>query len=399
MNNKLITHDKPPDSSSSYLAGRMLSNLKSAKRHLNLISRKLSYLVFNIREIIQTRTIQKRKLEKLKCSQWKNLIVFLVPQPKKVTGGVMQIYSLQRITQEYFRNSRTGTLICWIPGEGINLSKHGGFKNDITVFPLTLVLKSIPANCRILLHLPEFATVRILNNLGRKRLFKLRDIHRLRLNILNQNTEVMLAPEELSDIKTLFPDLTCTVGNAVWASDTERERLGIPLHVVPTWYYPDDAPWQPYESKSDLMIVSPDRHPAREMVLEAIHAALPGLEIRVIQGLEYEQYLDLEKRAKWSLTFGEGLDGYFYGPVLRGGIAFAVRNGTFDLLQKKSFKTLYDSYDDMINHIANDISILDNKISYESYNSELRTPLLAVLGPDRTSRAMTAYYKGNLTQP
>ncbi len=311
----------------------------------------------------------------------------------------MQIYSLHGMTQEHFQDSSTGTLICWIPGEGISLYKHEGFKNDITVFPLGLVLDSISPDCKILLHLPEFAATRILNNLGVKRLSYLRNNHGLRLNILNQNAEVMLTPEELMEIKNLFPDLTCTVGNSVWASNSERERLGIPLHVIPTWYYPDDAPWQPYESKKDLMIVSPDRHPARKMVLDALHAHLPDIEIRVIQGLEYEKYLDLEKRAKWSLTFGEGLDGYFYGPVLRGGIAFAVRNSTFDLLPKKTYKTLYDSYEDMTEHIASDIRILDSKNRYESYNGELRTPLLSVLGRDRTFTAMSAYYEGSLSLP
>jgi len=54
-----------------------------------------------------------------------------------------------------------------------------------------------------------------------------------------------------------------------------------------------------------------------------------GLSVQIIRNLTYDQYKSLVSRAKWALTFGEGLDGYFIEPVFSGAIAFAVYNEQF----------------------------------------------------------------------
>jgi hypothetical protein len=53
---------------------------------------------------------------------------------------------------------------------------------------------------------------------------------------------------------------------------------------------------------------------------------LPELEIQVGRDTPFEKYVALEKKAKWSLTFAEGMDAYFIGTFLRGGRGFAVYN-------------------------------------------------------------------------
>ena len=347
----------------------------------------------------ESRRVQRNTIKQLGYGSCKKLIVFFIPSIQRVTGGTLQIFTLHRLTREFFKNTKTDALICWLPGGGWDLHHFDGFDNEVTIFPLEMVLRACNSNCELMFHLPEFAAFRVLERIGWKRLTQYREKHGLQINILNQNIEVMLDSSHLDRIKKIFPDLTCTAGNPAWASKSERQRLNIPIHVLPTWYYTDDAPWQPYESKKNLMIVSPDTNPHRDLILGALHNALPELEIQVIQGLKYEKYIELERAAKWSLTFGEGLDGYFYGPVLRGGVAFAVRNGTFDLPGLEDLKTVYQSYEIMAEHIAADIRALDNTEAYEAYNEIVRSPLAHVLGRDRTADTLAAFYRNELSFP
>lgn len=347
----------------------------------------------------KSRRVQRDVIRQLNYAECDKIVFFFIPGAKRVTGGTLQIFTLYRLTRDIFKDTKTDALICWIPGEGRDLHSYDGFDNEVTVFSLDMVLNTCGSECELLFHLPEYAAMRILEHIGWERLVVLREQHSLQINILNQNIEVMLERTHLDQIKKIFPDLTCTAGNPVWASESERRKLDIPIHALPTWYYPDDAPWQPYESKKNLMIVSPDSDPHRELVLKTIRCALPELEIQVIKGLKYEQYLKLERMAKWSLTFGEGLDGYFYGPVLRGGVAFAVRNGTFDLPGLENVATVYDSYKHMADRIVADIQALDSKAAYEGYNAMVRQPIASVLGRVRTSDALVAFYQGNLSLP
>ncbi len=337
--------------------------------------------------------MQSQALMERQVGRRKKLVIFFIPGIQRVTGGVLQIFSLHRMTRELLGGVDTDTLICWLPGEGWDSHHFDGFSNDVTVFPLEMVLDTIATDCELMFHLPEYATAAFIKHVGMRRLARLRAAHRLRINILNQNIESMAAPRLVAGLKRMFPDLCCTAGNPAWATEEEQRRLNIPIHVLPTWYYPDDAPWLPYEAKRNLMIVSPDRNPHRERVLGAIGEALPDLEIKVIQGLKYEQYLEFERAAKWSLTFGEGLDGYFYGPVLRGGISFAVSNGTFDLPGLETIRTAYADYEVMAARIAADIRDLDSKERYEAYNRTVREPFLRAFGRERTATGLSAFYR------
>ena len=142
----------------------------------------------------------------------------------------------------------------------------------------------------------------------------------------------------------------------------------------------------------NLLIVSPDPSPHRERVLNTIRSSLPDLEIRTIQSMPFEEYTKLEQDAKWSITFGEGCDGYFYGPAMRGGVGFAVYNETFTGWSIDEWQTLYRSYDDMIAHIAADMRELDQQSKYESYSKRLRERFSKYRSYDALRRQLADFY-------
>jgi hypothetical protein len=83
------------------------------------------------------------------------------------------------------------------------------------------------------------------------------------------------------------------------------------------------------EAKKDLVPVAPDPSPYRERVLDLLAMAWPWPRVHAAQGIRFEEYLKLARSAKWSLTFGEGLDDDFTAVALGGGVGFAVYNEDF----------------------------------------------------------------------
>jgi hypothetical protein len=126
-----------------------------------------------------------------------------------------------------------------------------------------------------------------------------------------------------------FGRVTCTTAHEAYTNSATREAMGVPLHRLSVCVGPEYYSLSGYRDKEPLLIVSPDPQPLKEKVLHRIAQACPDLTIKIIENLSYGDYRKLARRAKWSLTFGEGLDGYFLEPVFSGGVSFAVFNDRF----------------------------------------------------------------------
>jgi hypothetical protein len=211
---------------------------------------------------------------------------------------------------------------------------------------------------------------------------------------------MMPGPEFLLRLTQAVAEVTCTTAHPSYSTGEYRLHLGIPCHHIPAWMYPDDAPATVHSSKRNLMIVSPDPNPHREAVLGLIAARFPSLEIRVIQGMRFQDYLELERAAKWSLTFGEGMDGYLLGIFLRGGVGFAVYNETFFTEEYRALRTIYPSYEILLERIADDIRLFDaDKDLMTAYNSAARSLITRTWGPTKTRAALAAFYRREWTAP
>ena len=106
------------------------------------------------------------------------------------------------------------------------------------------------------------------------------------------------------------------------------------------------------------------------MVLEIIATKFPQLQLQVIRNLSYEDYRRVISKAKWAITFGEGLDFYFIESIFSGGISFAVYNEKFFTKDFNNLQTVYPDYETLIQNICKDIIRLDNKKSYTEYQRD-----------------------------
>lgn len=344
--------------------------------------------------------IQAASLWRRRVSKARKVIIFLVPGDEYISGGILSIFSLYRFSQTLSAVHQAEVLMCFFPGEGRHTYHYVLFKNDVIIYPFNLALAMCFRAEQIQLHVPEYALPIVVERIGPGRLAQLRSNQDLRLNILNQNTMGMPADVFLDQLRTTLPEhLTCTTAHPSYSTEAHRRRWKMPVHHLPGWTYPDAAPATGYETKRDLMLVSPDASPHRAAVLNKIAEELPRLKIQVISGMRFEDYLKLASVAKWSLTFGEGMDDYFLSTFYRGGVGFAVYNDFFFTPEFKALRTVYPDWKTLALKIIDDIKALDNKPAMESYNTAVRPLIINIWSYDKTLAALEAFYRGNYTFP
>jgi hypothetical protein len=366
---------------------------------LRLPKRVIRRLIPRFVRVAIARTVQHAGLCRERAASSRKLILFLVPGQEIICGGVLSIFSLYRLSRSLEDVHKSHVLMCFLPGEAGYTLRYRKFKNDVLIYPLEMVLRTCRDASEVLLHVPEYAVPLVMSRLGKEGLADLRQRCGLKINILNQNVLMMPDLAVVQSLKEIIPDLTCTTAHPRYSTPEQRRYWGVPMHHLPAWYHPGEVVPRPFETKQDLMIVSADRNPHREAVLDTLAKSLPHLEMRIISGIPFEEYLRLERAAKWSVTFGEGMDTYFQGVFFRGGVGFAVYNDKFFTPEYRGLRTVYPSYDAMQERIVEDIKSLDNKSAMESYSAQVRSLLAGGWGPDRTRSALEAFYRGQLTYP
>jgi len=331
------------------------------------------------------------------CSS--KVIIFLLPGYEHVCGGILSIFNLYRFSCELSAVHNSKVLMCFYPGQGKGKWRYQSVDGSITIYPFWLILATCLQLTQMQLHVPEYALQGIVERLGRRRLTRLRLVRGININILNQN--ILLNPPDafIKSLREQLPELTCTTAHPSYSTMQFRRKWGIPVHHLPAWTYPNDPVANGYEEKRDLLIVSPDPSPHREAVLRKITTALPQLQMQIIENMPFEKYLQLAQVAKWSLTFGEGLDDYFIGTFFRGGVGFAVFNQEFFTSEFKGLRTVYSDWETLDARIIGEIESLDNKEAMESYSAQVRFLITQTWSYDRTRSALREFYQGNFTLP
>jgi len=170
-----------------------------------------------------------------------------------------------------------------------------------------------------------------------------------------------------------FGTLTCSTAHEAYSTQQTRDRFAVPLPSNVVYISPEQYRRTGYEAKENILVVSQDAHPLREEVLRRIKAGHPQLRVQVVQDLTYTAYKRLISRAKWTLTFGEGLDGYFIEPIFSGGIAFTVFNERFFTPEFASVKVVYHSWEELMSSLPGDIEQLDKSCRIHNCVETART--------------------------
>lgn len=318
-----------------------------------------------IRERI-IKEIQTRRLSKLYNPNARSLVIFLTQGFNQVNGGIISINSIYDESCKLKEIHGAEVVMCTMPGEYL-LLKHTEYENQTNLYSFTEVLSYFPSPDRLLIHIPELYVREFIENDAIIDFLHKKNVKKLYFNILLQNIDFAPSRESIERLK-LLGIVTCTTAHEAYSTTETQEKFGCQLHWLSTRTDHTSYSKRGYSEKEILMVISPDSHELKATVLGLIQRQFPQLRLQIIRNLTFEEYKKVISKAKWSITFGEGLDGYFIEPVFSGGISFAVYNSRYFTEDFRTLRTVYPDYDSLIRKICMDMRELDNESSYTDYS-------------------------------
>jgi hypothetical protein len=347
------------------------------------------------------RKIQDQNIKQEYNCEHTQLIVFLVPGSdwgtgkEKISGGTISIVSICEQTAGLKDVHGAQTIMCTMNDDHL-LLRHQMFANNTDVYRFEQLATFFTNTTKVLIHLPEFLVEYFPASLSSADVKWLKKMNQVHFNIMNQNIRLMPTPDKITGIKKLAHQVTITTAHQKYCSKQYRDHYGVPIHKLSVWISPEQYKYVKWNEKENLLVVSPDVHPMKEAILEKLQE-IEGLTVQIIQNLTYEQYKLLVSRAKWALTFGEGLDGYFIEPVFSGAIAFAVYNEEFFTPDFKYVPAVYPSYTVLQKKIEQEIKLLDQSESFIACQQQQYNLCAKYYNMDQYRDNIKAFYLGNFT--
>ncbi len=297
----------------------------------------------------------------LEAERAENILVILVPEHNEMSGGIYSFFSIAKSAYNLRHKHDYFILVMTRPNPmDLTYNRQRNFRNSEDVFRFNQIVRCKAAKT-IYLQIPEYASVDFVKNLGQEQLSYLKSREKFFVNILNQKTDIMPEKEEFEDLRAISTEITQSVAHHAYFGQQFAERYNLPTLLLPA--FTDLSNYEPieYEDKEKLIIYSPDDAPYKSAVLEKLQQELPDYTLREIRGITFDRFMDLATRCRFSITFGEGFDGYLAQPIHQGGVGFAVYNDEFfptkELLQ---FDNIFTSSDEMINGISERIRALES---------------------------------------
>lgn len=324
----------------------------------------------------------------------KKIIVFLVPNDGQISGGLLSIFYFASFVREIENSAQC--IIATIPGK-YTFASTAKFRNSERIFRWEQVLDSCQKCDELVVHVPEYFAGYFYDSLSRADISMLQGLSKLRINILNQNIDYMPKREKLSSLYSLTDDVSQSAGFQSYANQDVCNAYGMPLYYIPSYINLDNCIRKKFSEKKKLILFSNDQCPDKMRILSKLQDEFVDYEICEINNLTYEEYLALLADAKFTISFGEGFDGYYIQPYYANSIGIAVYNDRFfpDAVISE-FPFVYSTFDDMYEKICEDIrNVKDSREKYESVSHSVFTYLVKTINrAEDTIAGLKNYYKG-----
>lgn len=341
-------------------------------------------------------------------SNTKKLILFFVPaETDNISGGILSICTIFKEVSLLKKIHNANVISSFIP----NLHKvdytYSMFKNEMVIFNFSEIMERFTKLESLEVHIPDYMLPIFNKENPNMDLFCdwSKCIKYFKINILNQNDLLMPDLIHINNLRNICSNLSMTVAHEKYATLEKRIFYEMPLHLFSPWLTPTPYIKKTFFQKENIIVLSPDeidRVPtgtklSKIEIEEKLKKNLPEFEFITIQNMRYDTYKETISRAKFTITFGEGLDGYFIESIFSGSISFAVYNELFFKPNFKNLPTVYSSYDELFNIIISDIKKYDsNQKDYVSYNNELINIATEIYSYRRLKENVKQYYLGNI---
>lgn len=371
--------------------------LKKIKRKLLKIYGKILYCFLKDRFIQhELATIQEKYV-----TNTHSLIVFLFPDEDYIGGGVLSVNSIFEETKSLRNIHNSEVITAKFPYAIKNpyFTSHSMFKNNINLIQFESAVKSFVSLSSLIMHIPECYVDEFVFNYKNKWSTKekqwIKNIEKVHINILNQNILLMPSVQSIATLKEISSLVTQTTAHDKYGTFKTQMQFDVPLHHFSTCIDPANYTYKEYLGKSKIIMISPDHNEHKQSILKILRSSFPDFTLVTVKNMDYTDYKKLAAVCMFSITFGEGLDGYFLEPILSGGVSFAVYNEDFFSSDYQEIETVYKDYATMKHAICADIVRLCDKKTYSHCNLVSRIIIDGHYSQDVYKNNIKQFYLGN----
>lgn len=336
----------------------------------------------------------------------KKLILFFVPAgTDRINGGILSICTIYNVVKNLKEIHGCDVVASFLPRKSETDFKYRKFSNEMIIYTFKEIEKYFDKLDFAEIHIPDVMISAFNKENKRMRPFfkwtdKVKDV---KINLLNQNDLFMPGIEKINKVKELFPKTTMTMAHKKYANIDKRNQYGVPLHLFSAWLSPTPYKKRTFDEKENLIIYSPDKIQwipnasilTKEAILSNLKSKLPHYQFVEIKDMTYDNYKEYASKAKFVITFGEGLDGYLIETIFSGGISFAVYNEIFFTKDFENLPSLYSSFDEMNDKIADAIKYYDQPENFKDYQDELSVIIDKMYSFDMLKNNVKQYYLHN----
>jgi hypothetical protein len=259
----------------------------------------------------------------------RRLMVMVVPEHNDMSGGIYSFFSLANHMQAMKRVHGYDVLLMTRPNEtGHTYIRLSAFRNAETVYRFEQILLCDKVE-ELYLHIPEYATRDFYDLLSPELLKYLKSRKKLYINIMNQNIKLMPEASAFKNLRGIATEISQSVAHHAYFGQEFADRYNLPTLLLPAYTDLSPYPGSTFEEKRKLIIYSLDEAPHRKACLDILDREFGDYERVEIRGMSFDRYMQLATDCQFSISFGEGFDGYIAQPVQQGGIGLTVYREEF----------------------------------------------------------------------
>jgi hypothetical protein len=315
-------------------------------------------------------------------------IIFLVPSINVANGGILSQFYIAEETERLKNLHGADVFICSNIG-GVPLFRNTKFPNNRGILDFTALLRRFPKGAEILLQIPEIYVGQVLS-LGREQISS--PNFRWNFNVMLQNIDYIPTRTEIASLSKFGP-VTVTTAHEAYSGIETQQALGCPVHHLSAWGNPKPFERRKFSERENIFVISPDAHPRRKEIISELKRRLPNFRFITVSRMTYFEYLDLIAKAKFSLTFGEGLDGFFAEMIFSGGIGCAVYNTRFFTEKFIDLPFVYPSWDTLLTRLPDDVQSISSAAEYVRMNEIPHQLLRNISSPEILREKTRTYYR------
>ena len=324
------------------------------------------------------------------CRQ-KTAVIFFNIMRQLVGGGMLSIERFVRKTKELLEPEEVSVIVCGLPLDNACI-KNPFFNYEIPPIDFNYLSKKYFPE-KLYLNIPEAFVPDFLQKMTSEIVQWLWAIKELHINIMNQNDDLMPDQNYIEDLRTLCNgNLTITAAHSKYCTDAKRLQYNAPMYrltpFLPVFYR------IPFEEKKNIIVLSPDINEYRSTIISLLKTDLPNYKLVTVNQMKLDDYKKLISKAKFTISFGEGYDGYFIEPYLSNSIGFTVFNRTFFPQDFPEFLTIFKTWEEMLHQIVGVIKTIgEDRMLYSETSKEMEKIIATYTNNEVSNEDLLSYYR------